>query len=259
MFLSVIMCVNKNNPFLNEAIQSILTQTYENFEFLIGANACSDALIDELNMLIGSDQRVKIIRIRLPQLAFALNNLIELASGEWIIRMDSDDISLPNRLERFVKYEEISSATIIGSWTNYINEENKCIGKFRPKTSSSDIRRWFFLCSQISHPSVGFRRSLWLKMRGYMTSFASEDYDLWLRCILQGEIIENIPEVLLLYRIHNNQESLDTISYSAVASYWYRELLNKPNVYIFSGFVIATLKATVLPSLRDLRRLAKRR
>lgn len=248
--LSVVMCVNKTNPFLRDAIQSILIQTYDQFEFLIGANACPDTLIDELNELVGSDARVKIIRTSLPQLSFTLNNLIELASGEWIVRMDSDDLSEPNRLERFLAYAEDSNASIIGTWTNYIDSKNKLIGQFRPNISSKKIRRWFFLRSQISHPSVAFRRDLWIKMRGYMTGFASEDYDFWLRCILQGEIIENIPEVLLLYRIHDSQESRDTSCYSAVASYWYREFLIKPRFYVLAGFVIATLKAIILPYLR---------
>lgn len=252
--LSVVMCVNRSNPFLGEAIQSILIQTYANFEFLIGANACPDELLEELNSLVEADPRVKIVRTSLPQLSFTLNNLIELASGDWIIRMDSDDISESNRLERFLIYADKSKASIIGTWTNYINSDNKIIGTFRPQVSSTDIRRWFFLQSQISHPSVAFKRDLWIKMRGYMTSFASEDYDLWLRSILVGELIENIPEVLLSYRIHNNQESRDTTCYSAIASYWYREFLIKPSFYLFFGFIVATLKAIILPTLKSISR-----
>ena len=252
--LTVVMCVNKSNQYLTAAVQSILNQTYPNFEFLIGANACPDKLIDELSELVGSDSRVKIIRTSLPQLSFSLNNLIELSSGKWIVRMDSDDISDPNRLKHFLAYAEVTNAEIIGTWTNYINSENKVIGEFRPNTSSKNIRRWFFLRSQISHPSVAFRRDLWIKMRGYMTGFASEDYDFWLRSILQGVIIENIPEPLLLYRIHDNQESRDTSSYSAIASYWYRELLIEPRIYVFFGFIITTLKAIIFPNLKRFRK-----
>ena len=94
------MAVNKDDGFLNEAIQSIISQSYSNFEFVIVANNCTDSLWSAINAWAEKDCRIKPFRIKIGGLAFALNYGIEQTHGDYILRMDADDIAMPDLLEK---------------------------------------------------------------------------------------------------------------------------------------------------------------
>jgi glycosyltransferase involved in cell wall biosynthesis len=252
--VSVIFCVNRSNPFLKTAIESVLDQTFQDFEFLIGANACPDSLMEELVMLCRGDRRVRLFRTSLPQLPFTLNFLIEQSQSEWLVRMDADDVCEPHRLARLVAAMSPHGPDVIGSWATLINEHDAVVGYFKPPTTSVDIRRSLLLSSQIYHPTVAFRRSFWLHMRGYLGGFVSEDFDLWLRAVQQGARIVNLAEPLLRYRVHSGQVSRSRLGYAEVAAHWYREFLMQPSGYTFIGLSIATAKAILIPLRNRFRR-----
>lgn len=243
---TIIFCVNKTSPFLRPSIDSILSQTHESFQFLISANACLDDLIVELESYTKNDKRVRIIRSDVPQLSFNLNLLLDQARSEWVVRMDADDVSEPHRLERIAYY--ISSnpeVDIWGSWATIIDESGSEIRTFQPQTTTKGIKKVFPYTNQICHPTVAFRRSFWLQMRGYLGGLVSEDYDLWLRALNAGVQIRNIPEPLLRYRIHTDQVSGSRRGYAEVAGHWFREFLLKPSLFNIKGLAVSGAKAVL--------------
>lgn len=244
--ISVIFCVNRTNPHLRAAIESVLRQSHTDFEFLIGANACSDEFFDEL-CTFRSDPRVRLFRTRLPQLAFTLNYLIEQSSGDLLVRMDADDISEPQRFERLLATATISPADVIGSWTTLIDEHDHVIGHFTPPIDARAVMYRMLWSSPLAHPTVAFRKSFWIESKGYLGGYVSEDFDLWLRAICRGATIINIPECLLRYRIHSSQVSRSRLGYAETAAHWYREFLARPRLYTACGWLVASAKAVVLP------------
>ena len=161
--------------------------------------------------------------------------------------MDGDDICEPNRLGRLEEVIKTNRYDVVGSWATLIDEYGNQIGTAKPQVSQTAIRRHFLLKCQFIHPSVAFRKSFWLEMRGYLGGFVSEDFDLWLRALNKGARFHNIPEYLLRYRIHHAQVSRSRLGYAETASHWYRELLNEPSLYKFTGWIIATFKCFFMP------------
>ena len=244
--LSVLFCVNRSNPHLHAAINSVLNQTHGEFEFLIGANACSDEFFQELTAF-EQDPRVRLFRTRMPQLAFTLNYLAEQAKGDWFIRMDADDLCEPHRFERLLNFIATGEHDVIGSWATLIDAEDRVIGQFMPPGDPAGIRRKLLFSNPIAHPTVAFSRDFLLKMRGYLGGFVSEDLDLWMRAIRSGARLKNIEEPLLRYRMHDGQVSRSRLGYAEAASHWHRELLVSPSLYALLGWLIAATKAIAMP------------
>jgi len=244
--LSVLFCVHRSNPHLRDAIDSVLSQTQEDFEFLIGANACSDEFFVELTAL-ADDPRVRIFRTQLPQLAFTLNYLAEQACGSWFIRMDADDVCEPHRFARLQQEIDRGEHDVIGSWATLIDARDRVIGQFTPPREPRAIRRKLLFSNPIAHPTVAFSRSFLLQMRGYLGGYVSEDLDLWMRAIRSGARLTNIEEPLLRYRMHDGQVSRSRLGYAETAAHWQRELLLAPSFYNALGWGIATAKAVVMP------------
>ncbi len=247
--LSVVMCVNRGNPFLAQAVASVLSQDDCDFEFLIAANACSDALIAELNSLVSNDARVCIFRTAIGQLAFNLNYLADLAKGDYLVRMDSDDICEPNRLAVLRQSLAEHPVDVLGSWANKINDEGLFIEQFRLPVNHAEIVRKLPYGTVFCHPTVAIRRGFLLGLHGYLGGFVSEDTDLWLRAVRQGGTFRNVPAYLLSYRVHSGQSSGSRRGYAEVAGHWLRELLTVPSWYVTKGFAIAMLKCLFVPLL----------
>ena len=247
-FFTVILCVHRNQPHLAHAIRSILDQVDPDFEFLISANACDDALLRTLEGLVGSDNRVRIFRTDIGQLAFNLNFLADKAQGTYLVRMDSDDVSEPDRIAVLrMALEGDSTFDILGSWVCLINERGEPVGEMRLPCAHNDIVRAMPWGTIFCHPSVAIRREFLLRMRGYSGGFVSEDSDLWLRSILAGGRLGNLPQMLLHYRIHVDQSIRSRRGYAEMASLWLRELLADPSWFLTKGFVLALVKCMVSP------------
>lgn len=245
--ITVILPVHRVQPFLEEAVRSILDQTHRDFEFLIGANGPDRDLEPALERIIAGDPRTTIIRTSLPQHCFTLNSLIERAGGRWIVRMDSDDVSVPHRIERLTERMTEDGPDVIGSWVMLIDDRGREVGELRLPVDDREIRRRTWRGVQLVHPSVAFRREFWLRTRGYAGGFFTEDLDLWIRAVRDGARFANIPEPLLRYRIHPTQLSRTQRSYAEAASHWYREFLARPDLFTAAGLGLATVKALVRP------------
>lgn len=203
--VSIIMStLNTEEEYLKKAVNSILNQTYSNFEFIIIVDGGKDdKILEEFK-----DNRIKIIKHKKTEgLAKSLNEAIDFAKGKYIARMDSDDISLEKRIEVQVKYME--KRTDIDMTATFYKEFDKnkktimeCFNK--PKQVSAKL----FYINMISHPSVMFKKEFLIKnnIRYNEEYLYSQDLELWTRITKIGNIAI-IPKIEVKYRIHNKQIS----------------------------------------------------
>lgn len=204
MKISVIMPVYNGEKYLREAIDSILNQTFSDFEFIIINDCSSDSTED----IIKSYEDSRIVYIKNEEnlgVAGTLNKGLELAKGEFIARMDADDISLPTRFEKQLKFMEDSPEVgVLGSNAVVFSETSEIITDF-PEAESEFIFNLFF-SSQIIHPSVMARRKLIDDgLYKYNPRWEGrEDYALWLYLVNHTKLA-NFKEPLLKYRVHNLQ------------------------------------------------------
>ena len=197
--ISVVMPAYNAEKYLTEAIDSILSQTFSNFEFII----INDASTDSTKQIIEfyNDPRIKLINNEQNKgVAKSLNIGISFARGKYIARMDSDDIAMPTRLQtQFDFMEKHPNIDICGSWVQTFGAKTKIIRVPRKHVDIKDLN--FFSCAML-HPTIIFKTNTKLQ---YLSDFPrAEDYDLWCREI-NNLNFANIPEALLRYRIHKNQ------------------------------------------------------
>jgi len=247
--ISVLLCVNRSNPYLAEAIRSVLNQEDGDFEFLIAANACSDDLMEELRRMVSGDPRARLLRTAIGQLAFNLNLLADHARGEYLVRMDSDDVCSPNRIARLRSSLAINPVDVLGSWAQVIDSEGRRIGEYRLPTEHQEIVKKLVYTTVFCHPAVAIRRQFLMDVRGYLGGFSSEDSDLWLRGLRRNPVYMNLPEFLLSYRVHGAQASRSRQGYAEMAAHWLRELLVAPSWYLTKGLVVALAKCLAAPAL----------
>lgn len=251
---SVVMCVNRDQSWLSEAIESILSQDDSDFEFLIAANACNDELWNKLHLFGRNDSRIRIFRSDIGQLSFNLNLLADKAHGEYLVRMDADDVSEPNRLRTLRLALARRQFDILGSAVILIDGEGREIGAMHLPETEIAIKRALLTRTAFCHPAVAIRRQFLLGMRGYLGGYVSEDTDLWLRALRAGASMQNLQIPLLRYRVHGGQSIASRLGYAEVASHWLRELLITPSCYATRGFVVALFKAIFAPMLPGIRR-----
>lgn len=255
--ISVLLCVHASNPWLPAAIYSVLNQTHRYFEFMIAANACSDDLWDELQRLVASDPRVQLFRTSIGQLSFNLNFLADRSHGEYLIRMDADDLSEPNRLEIICNELSREPVDILGSAVTLIDGSDEVVGSMEFPLSKDKIRRSLWFKTVFCHPAVAIRRSFLLSQRGYLGGFSSEDTDFWLRAIRVGASMRNISVPLLRYRVHSAQSISSGAGYAEAAGHWLREFLLSPGWYQFKGAAVALAKALFRRHLPRIKRYSK--
>ena len=203
--VTVLMPVYNGKKYLGEAIESILNQTFTDFEFLI----INDGSTDQSTQIINSfnDLRIKLIKNEENLgLTKSLNKGLDLAKGKYIARMDADDISLPKRLEIQVKFMDNNpSIGITGSWVKIFGEQIKSFVKKFP-ANSNEIMTLLLFNNALSHPSVIMRKTFLDRnnLKYDETLIYSQDYELWTRAFKHFRI-SNIKKVLLLYRVHGKR------------------------------------------------------
>lgn len=228
--ISVIMSVyNTKKEFLDIAIQSILNQKFENFEFIIVNDGSSEECL--ANILYYNDSRIKLISNEQNiGLTKSLNRGLAIAKGKYIARMDADDYSYPLRLKRQYEYmEKHPEIDILGSWAREGDKIKKSCGNV---TTEWRYTRMLFDNVGIYHPTA-FIRTTFLKK--YKFSYdedilKAQDFELWTRCLKFGKMYV-YPQVLLNYRIHEQQISRCQIGEQSNYNYIIRKrLLSKLNV-----------------------------
>lgn len=203
--VSVLMPVFNTAFYLKEAVESILAQTFTDFEFLIIDDASTDGSIDIIESF--DDPRIKLIRKpRNTGLTNSINMGLDLARGEYIARMDSDDISLPDRFAKQVALMDARPEVgVCGTWVAFIGSQT---GIERKETEPKAIKNNLFRTNQFCHPAV-FIRAATLRENGIRFVPAlepAEDYAFWISVSRVAQLV-NLPEVLLQYRIHPHQVS----------------------------------------------------
>lgn len=200
--ISVIMPVYNGEKFLHEAIESILTQTYTNFEFIIlndGSNDSTESVI-----LSYSDSRIIYIKNEFNiKLIKTLNKGLDIAKGEFIARMDADDISFPNRLEKQLEIFKNFNCDVVGTSYIKIDERGNKIGHHLGINAKGDDLIFVSLfVSPLVHPSVICRSSVLKKYRYNDSSHCAhvEDYDLWSRMIKDGVVLYSTDIPYIYYR-----------------------------------------------------------
>ena len=168
--LTVLMSVYNGSRFLREAIESILNQTFYDFEFIIINDGSTDRTAEILATY--QDKRIRIVRnsdnIGLTK---SLNEGLKLARGKYIARQDADDISLPKRLERQISYLEAQpDIALLGTWANSIDERGKILWEMRPPSDPSLLRWSMLFNNNMIHSSVMFNAAKAMDIGGYDSS-----------------------------------------------------------------------------------------
>lgn len=204
--ISVVMPVYNGGDYLSEAIESILNQTYANFEFLIIDDGSQDKSLDIIQRYAAIDQRIKVISRQNKGLIATLNEGIGLAKGDYIARMDADDISLPDRFSVQLDYMQARQVDICGSAIQKFNEKGDLDEEYYPETHAEIKYRLLFMCA-FAHPTVLMKKSIFNVVQYSASYLHAEDYKLWVDSMLLDCKMANIPQVLLKYRRHDMQIS----------------------------------------------------
>lgn len=202
--ITVLMPVYNCELYIREAVDSILNQTFTDFEFLIIDDASTDNTVEIIKTY--TDSRIKLIeKPSNTGYTNSLNYGLQIAKGAYIARMDGDDISLPERFERQVAFLEMNSdIALCGSWYSTIGS-----GDVIKVTDNHDnIKLALLRGNCMAHSSVMMRKQVLdkLPVAYNVSKEPAEDYDLWVRLVGIGKL-HNLQEVLLNYRVHNTQVS----------------------------------------------------
>ena len=200
--ISVILPVYNGEKYLAEAIDSILAQTFPDFEFILINDCSSDRTAEILSSY--ADYRIRIVNHSSNQkLSKSLNKGIELAQGKFIARMDADDISLPDRFEKQVAFLKTHPEIgVVGCKVKIIDEQGYITGELAREIQPELIKWELFFGCPFAHPSVMMRADLVKSTGGYSNDLSvAVDYEYWTR-LIKVTRFANLSEVLLLYRTH---------------------------------------------------------
>ena len=202
--ISVVMSAYNEEAYIKRALKSILDQTEQNFEIIIFDDCSTDATTDIVEGM--NDERIRIYRnTENCGLTRNLNKGLRLAKGKYIARMDGDDISLPERFEKQVRYfEEHPDVMLISCQTQNFGESSLC---WKLKENSEELKARMLVRPVFAHPGFMMRRELLDKGFFYDETFrTAQDYELASRVADKYEI-GIVQEILLYYRVHKKQVS----------------------------------------------------
>ena len=229
--ISVLLSCYNGARWLDEAINSVLTQTFGDFEFIIVDDGSTDSSPEIINRYAGQDTRIVVIAKSNTGLADSLNVGIQHARGEWIARLDADDICEPERLElQLTKARENPSLVFIGSGLLEIDASGKPIKTYRYLSSHALLVKNLYSARKFPpHSSAFYRTDIVRSIGGYRVRIRrSQDCDLWLRLSEVGQLTA-LDEPLVRIRKHSDQISHEESgrrqiidSRVAITSYWLR-------------------------------------
>jgi glycosyltransferase involved in cell wall biosynthesis len=200
---SVVLPAYNATRFLRESVESMLVQTFTDFELVVIDDCSTDDTWAMVQEYAARDPRVVALRNeRNLKLAKTLNRGIAAARGRFIIRMDADDVSEPDRVRRQVEFLEAHPEVgIVGSTMRIVDEEGAVLGMRRYHLAHEDIRRHIFLYSPFCHPATAMRKEVLDRAGLYDPEYnPAEDYELYFRIGMHANFA-NLEEPLLRYRV----------------------------------------------------------
>lgn len=258
--VSVIMGIYNlpNKEILNKSISSILNQTYTDFEFIICDDGSTDKTFDIVKEICQNDKRMVFLRNEKNMgLAYSLNKCLEIATGEFIARMDADDESYLNRLEKQVKFlEKNLEYGVVTSNVDIFNKDTI----FDEYICNEKIKKQDFLFNNpIIHGAVMIRKTAYDSVNGYRDismTYRVEDYDLFMRMFANGIKIYTIQEKLFKYR--ENDETFKRRKYryrineAKVRFYGFKILKLYPIgiLYVLKPMIVGILPLKVLKKIK---------
>lgn len=219
--VSVLLAVYNGEKYLRRSIESVLNQTYEDFELLIGFNGTIDKskeIVEEFD-----DNRIRVFDYGMDSgKSKTLNKLLKEAKGEWLAMQDDDDIWFPKKLELQMKVAKELDYDVIGSKIFYCDELDKITGQPKISTEHSEIvLKSMKGDNQIANSSAIFRTNITKEINGWDETLAGiEDFDFWLKLMSKGHKFVNLKKQLVLHRIHKGS-NFNTNTYNV------KELIEK--------------------------------
>jgi glycosyltransferase involved in cell wall biosynthesis len=205
--VSVVLPMRNAAHTIDPCLQSIVKQTYPHFEVVIVDDGSTDDSLIKVTLWSQRDRRIRLLRQSALGLVAALNKALSLAKGQFIARMDADDIMHPGRLQAQVAFlnthpdihlvatqvEVFPNHRVTPGYQEYIRWQNQCL-------TPQDMWDEIYVESPIAHPSVMLRREVFVELGGYHQGDFPEDYELWLRMLSRNMCLAKIPQVLLKWR-----------------------------------------------------------
>ncbi|HEO4751668.1 TPA: glycosyltransferase [Streptococcus agalactiae] len=233
MNYSIIMSVyNEPLNYVRDSVESILNQTLTDFEFIIVIdNPSRGDLKQFLTEYSVVDNRIKILlNEENIGLASSLNKAVKISKGEYIFRMDADDISYPSRFDKQIRFMEENSLDFSATLIELIDQKGNLVYKQRESNKiylTNDIRKMLLNRSILAHPTWCVKKKVFDKLMGYRDLVPVEDYDFAIRGALADFKIGLLNKVLLQYRLNENGISqtnkFKQYIYSAILQDFYKE------------------------------------
>ena len=255
--VSVIMTSYNSKKYIKKAIDSVLEQTYSNFELIIVDGNSTDGTLDILDEYKKQDRRIKVIQDEGRGIGAALQLGCQIASGKFIARMDSDDIAINTRFEKQLKiFHSIPNLILVASPVIYINEDDSIVGYSFPYTNKRIIQEKVYL---IAHPTVMMKKDAYVKAGGYQPLLRAEDYFLWNRMRLMGEFYI-FKEPLIKYRLlqdslsHTLDDNFNKKLGRKLESYFIKPIISEIDIIEINDFI-----STNLPKNRIISHMSSKR
>ncbi len=217
--VSVVLPVYNGEEYLNEAINSILCQDFEDYECILindGSTDSSSRIIDEY---VEKDRRFRAIHQQNSGLIYSLNLGLKESQAKLVARMDADDICAPDRFQKQVDYMiKNPDVGLLGGGITLIDQDGQIIRDSYYPENGIALDQFISRGSPVAHPAVMMRKEIVLELGGYRAAYdACEDYDLWLR-LHEVSKIDNLQDIVLFYRQHENKVSFKKAHKQAIGT-----------------------------------------
>ncbi|MFA9478267.1 glycosyltransferase family 2 protein [Phycisphaerales bacterium AB-hyl4] len=228
--ISVLMPAYNAERYIDEAIESVLAQTYRDFELIVADDGSTDETLAIARRYAAKDERVHVLTHANMGMGDTLNNALQHAKHEWLARLDADDRMKPERLERQLAFVQTQpELAVLSSLVAFIDEQGGVIGVSRsPFTEAEAVRRAVQTNTLIGfhHPAILMRKSVVQAAGGYRKAFwPADDLDLWNRIAEAGHAMLVQPTVLTEYRIHGESVCVSAARQTTLKLEWVEDCM----------------------------------
>ncbi len=244
--VTILMPCYNAELYVEEALTSLIGQTYKNLEILLIDDGSTDRTPEILAKFAAQDTRIRIVRNETNlKLIPSLNKGIRLAQGEYLARMDADDVSLPDRIERQLAFIEESGADLVSSSVIVIDEWGKKLEVIPPRGHQQLTIEWLSIfINPMGHPSVMAKTDVFRKHNYLEDELAlhTEDYEIWARMLRHGVSMANTDVPTIKYRVNPHSVS---IQHTEIQNRNFARCVGQ-HIESYTGFPIDTLTSQIV-------------